>query len=118
MQEEKKQIRVVLRFASQSKTYSLLIPSTWNVKKLKSFITYAFKEDVKTNMINLFYGARLLSKENMIISSIFQDKDAINQLIVSLKPKEILTNENKRKTSIEKNSSETIKKENVKENVK
>ena len=103
-----------MRFASQSKTYSLLIPSTWNIKKLKSFINYAFKEEVKANIINLFYGARLLSNENLNISSIFQERDAINQLIVSLKPKEnLLKNENKSKTSIE-NPSETIKKENVK----
>jgi hypothetical protein len=113
MQEEKKQIRVLLRFASSGKIFSLLAPISWSVKKLRSFIGFAFKEEAKANSVVLYHGAKPLSNDNMPIDWIIQEKEELVQLIVMLKPKENMSEIQKNSLEISILHNETKKKEIV-----
>ena len=54
--EFKKHLSILLRFSPNGKNISMVIPNNWNVKKLKNFINYAFKDDVKNNKIIINYS--------------------------------------------------------------
>jgi hypothetical protein len=94
-------IRVILRFSAPiTKTYSILMPKDMTVRKLKNFIYYAFKEDVKNNTLSIFSGANQLKDDSMLVEEYFPKSDLnssntqpqnhlkedVKQLIVLLKP--------------------------------
>ena len=105
----KNQIRIFLRFTQSGKVYSISVPVLWTVKKIKNFINFAFKEEIKNNKLNLYNGTKLLVKDDQVINSIFYNKEDIYQLIVNLKPN--VNNENKNLPDI--NLGESAKKELV-----
>jgi hypothetical protein len=120
--DQKKQLRIVLRFTSSGKVYSLMPLHTWTVKKLKSFINYTFKDDVKNNQVNLYYGAKLLNNDALPLTVIFQNnKEELNQIIVNLKSrdkdreKEEQSENRKNSYEITINNSEAARKEIVSE---
>lgn len=91
-ENEKTNLRLVLRFTPSGKVYSLLMPLSWTVKKLKSFICYSFKDDVKNSLVNLYSGAKLLKDENLLVANLFnmnREREELNQIIVNLKSKEM-----------------------------
>lgn len=101
-EEQKLQIRLVLRFTPSGKVFSLVIPSLWTIKKLKNFIDYTFKEEIKNSKVNLFYGAKLLTNENAPLSTILNKNEELNQIIINLKSKEDQPSQGgMRKTSLE-----------------
>jgi hypothetical protein len=118
MQEEKKQIRVLLRLASSGRVCSLLAPSSWTIKKLKSFIGYAFKEEVKTNAVILYHGAKQLINDNILISNFLQENQIMVQIIVMFKPKENLSELQKSSLQISILPDESKKKEIVRKSLK
>jgi len=55
--------RVILRLATSKNTYTVMIPLNWNVKKLKSFIIYTFKEIPTGSSINIYSEGKKLSDD-------------------------------------------------------
>jgi hypothetical protein len=110
--------RIVLRFSSVGKVFSFLMPLSWTVKRLKNFISYSFKEDVKNSLINLYYGARLIQNENSLVEAYLnqeKDRSELHQIIVVLKTKEqINDNKNTPNKTISSKYSNLEKKEIVK----
>src|SRR5689334_13104220 len=89
--------RVILRFTSLGRNYTVPLDYLWNVKKLHNFLNFAFKENVKNNKILLFYGTRQLNDEEEIFENIFKNKSDMNQIFVVLKSRD--DNANNRKNS-------------------
>ncbi len=115
MQEDKKQIRILLRLSSNGKVCSLLAPGLWTIKKLRNFISYTFKEEVKTNSVILYHGAKQLVNDNIHISSLLQEGHLMIQIIVIFKPKENISEILKSSLQISVLPDESKKKEIVRE---
>jgi len=63
--------KVVIRFLSLGKNFSIAIPGNWNLAKLNKFIKVNFKEDIKSNDFNYIYLGKGISDENLLIETIF-----------------------------------------------
>lgn len=116
MQEDNKQIRILLRLASNGKVCSLLAPGLWTIKKLKNFIGHAFKEEVKTNTVTLYHGAKQLVDDNLYIFDLLKQDRLMVQIIVMFKPKENLSEILKSSLQISILPDESKKKEIVRKN--
>ena len=94
--------RIVLRLSATKNTYTVLIPTNWNVRKLRAFISYTFKDAVKDSIISLYHEGKKLP-DDFQLASIITQEGKYAQFIITAKPVE------KEKSSEQKNINEILK---------
>lgn len=77
-------LRILLRFSTIHKVYSVVIPETWKIEQLNQFIHYAFKDDLKGKEINIYFGAKLISNHKQLVKDFYNNNDLV-QFIVTVK---------------------------------
>jgi hypothetical protein len=86
MKDEKgKKMRVLLRFTNK-KVVSLVIKEHMTVKSFKNFLSFAYKEEMKNSQFKLYYGAKLVDEDTLLMAT-FNNED-LNAFIISLSPLE------------------------------
>jgi len=115
--EQKTNFKLVLRFTHSQNVVSIQIPLTWTVKKLKNFINYAYKDEIKYRKnVNLYCRGKLLNftnDENTILFNLFPNNDEIKQIIVNIKNREDELDNTKNTSDQPVNNSEATRNEIV-----
>ena len=83
---------VLLHFSS-TKSFSFKIPNTWTTKKLISFILSTFKSEFKNSIPTFIHKGNMLQPFSESLLKNYFDPLKLNHLIVTLKDKEKITND-------------------------
>lgn len=75
--------RLLIKFSNSSNNFSCNVPKTWNIKKLKNFISYSFKNEI--NKFNIIYCGKMLQKEEEILTNIFRKEEDLYMIFISYK---------------------------------